>query len=134
VTNVILNIKLVKNENGITLNQSHYVEKLLSHVGFENNKISPTPYDATVKLRKNKGSGRHQLKYSQIIKSLIHLAGATRPNLSLAVSKLSRFTSNPEDDYWEALEKVLRYLRGTTLYGIHCSGYPFVLKVYSDSN
>ena len=27
---VILNIKLIKSENGITLMQSHYVEKLLS--------------------------------------------------------------------------------------------------------
>jgi hypothetical protein len=43
VANVILNIKLVKNEDGITLNQSHYVEKLMSRFGFENNKISPTP-------------------------------------------------------------------------------------------
>jgi hypothetical protein len=52
VANVILNIKLIKNEDEITLNQSQYAEKLLSHFGFENSKISPTPYDASVKLRK----------------------------------------------------------------------------------
>jgi hypothetical protein len=28
---VILNIKLIKYENGITLSQSHYVEKVLNH-------------------------------------------------------------------------------------------------------
>ena len=47
---VILNIKLIKGENGITLSQSHYVEKILSRFGYENSKPSPTPYDPSVIL------------------------------------------------------------------------------------
>ena len=47
---VILNIKLMKNENGITLSQSHYTEKVLSRFGFADCKVAPTPYDASVKL------------------------------------------------------------------------------------
>ena len=64
----------------------------------------------------------------------MYLAGATRPDISFAVSKLSRFTSNPGKDHWDALERVLRYLRGTIEYGIHYTGYPSVLEGYSDSN
>ena len=64
----------------------------------------------------------------------MYLSGATRPDISFDVSKLSRFTSNLGDDHWEALERVLRYLRGTTSYGIHYTGYPSVLEGYSDSN
>ena len=64
----------------------------------------------------------------------MYLAGVTRPDISYAVSKLSRFTSNPGDDHWKALEHVCRYLRGTSDYGIHYSGYPPVLEGYSDSN
>jgi hypothetical protein len=41
---VILNIKLNKNESGITLSQSHYVEKILSRFGFIDSKSSSTPY------------------------------------------------------------------------------------------
>jgi hypothetical protein len=62
------------------------------------------------------------------------LAGDMRPDISYAMSKLSRFTSNPGDDYWKALEQVLHYLRGTNSFGIHYSGYPSVLEGYSDSN
>jgi hypothetical protein len=51
---VILNIKLIKNESGITLSQSHYVEKIFSRFGFIDGKSSPTPYDPSVILRKNK--------------------------------------------------------------------------------
>jgi hypothetical protein len=39
---VILNIKLIKGENGITLMQSHYVEKVLSHFDYKDIKPSPT--------------------------------------------------------------------------------------------
>jgi hypothetical protein len=47
---VILNIKLIKEENGITLTQSHYVEKILSHFGYKDSKPSPTPYDPSFVL------------------------------------------------------------------------------------
>jgi hypothetical protein len=39
-----------------------------------------------------------------MIESLMYLASVTRHDISFAVSKLSRFTSNPGDDQWCALE------------------------------
>jgi len=45
---VILNIKLIKDESGITLLQSHYMEKVLSHFGYMDSKPSPTPYDLNI--------------------------------------------------------------------------------------
>jgi hypothetical protein len=131
---VILNIKLIKNESGITLSQSHYVEKIFSQFGFIDGKSSPTPYDPSVILCKNKNELINQLKYSQIIGSLMYLASATRPDISFAVSTLSRFTSNPSIDHWHVLERVMRYLCGTMNYGIHYSGHPAVLEGYSDAN
>ena len=135
VADVILNIKLLKDDNGgITLLQSHYVEKILSRFGYSDCNSSPTPYDPSVLLRKNRRTAKDQLRYSQIIGSLMYLASATRPDISFAVSKLSLFVSNPGDDHWHALERVLRYLKGTASYGIHYTGYPRVLEGYSDSN
>jgi len=74
------------------------------------------------------------LRYSQIIGSLMYLASATRPDISYAVSKLSRFVSNPGDDHWHALERVMRYLKATASYGLHYTGYPKVLEGFSDAN
>jgi hypothetical protein len=48
--NVILKIKLIKGENEITLTQSHYVENVLSHFSYKDNKPSPTPYDPNLIL------------------------------------------------------------------------------------
>jgi hypothetical protein len=61
---VILNIKLIKGEDGITLSQSHYVEKMLNHFGYKDSKSASTPYDPSLILRKNRRIGRDQLRYS----------------------------------------------------------------------
>ena len=131
----ILNIKLVKESNGgVILTQSHYVEKVLSRFGYSDYKPVSTSYDASIILKKNKRIMRDQLRYSKIIGSLMYLASATRPHISFAVSQLRWFVSNPGDDHWKALERVMRYLKGIIDYGIHYTGYPRVLEGYSDSN
>src|SRR5436190_3562878 len=87
---VILNIKLIKDESGITLLQSHYVEKVLGRFGYMDSKPSPTPYHLSVMVRKNKGFAKDQLKYSQIIGSLMYLASATTPNIAFATRSKRR--------------------------------------------
>ena len=64
----------------------------------------------------------------------MYLVSTIRPDISFAVSKISRFVSNPGDIHWVALERVLRYLKGTMSYGIHFTGYPRVLEDYCDAN
>jgi hypothetical protein len=85
-------------------------------------------------LKKNQRISRDQLRYSQIVGSLMYLARATRPDISFDVSKLSRFVSNPGDDNWRALERVLRYLKCTMSLGIHYTRYPTILEGYCDAN
>jgi hypothetical protein len=74
------------------------------------------------------------LRYSQIIGSLMYLASATRPDISFAVSKLSRFTSNLGDDHSRVPEQVIPYLASIMDYIIHYSIYPTVLEGYCDAN
>jgi hypothetical protein len=87
-----------------------------------------------VSFFKRERIGRDQLRYSQMIRSLMYLASVTRPDISFAVSKLSRFTINTGADHWCALERVIHYMVGTMDYGVHYSGYPIVLEGYSVAN
>jgi hypothetical protein len=64
----------------------------------------------------------------------MYLASVTRSGISFVMSKLSRFTSNPRDDHWRVLERVMHYLAGTMNYRIHYSGYHAVLEGYNDVN
>jgi hypothetical protein len=50
------------------------------------------------------------------------------------VCKLSRFVSNPGDEHWRAVERIMRYLKGTVNYGLHYTGQPSVLEGYCDAN
>ena len=50
---VILNIKLLREgDGGLTLLQTHYVEKVLSRFGFSDCAPAPTSYDRSMLLRK----------------------------------------------------------------------------------
>ena len=64
----------------------------------------------------------------------MYIMNCTRPDIAYAISKLSRYTSNPREDHWKALVWVLRYLKYTLNYGLHYTRYPAVLEGYSDAN
>jgi hypothetical protein len=68
------------------------MEKMLSNFGYKDNKLSPTPYDPSLILQKNRRTGRDQLRYSQIIGSIMYLSSATRPDISFYIIILNYFT------------------------------------------
>ncbi|KAL0288656.1 UNVERIFIED_CONTAM: Retrovirus-related Pol polyprotein from transposon TNT 1-94 [Sesamum angustifolium] len=132
---VILGIKLIRSTDGIAISQSHYVEKIIEKFGYQNSRIAKTPYDSSVALFKNEsGVSVAQLRYSQIIGSLQYLTNGTRPDISFSVSKLARYTSCPDKTHWGALDRVLRYLKGTVSLAIHYGRFPAVLEGYSDAS
>ena len=65
--------------------------------------------------------GRAQMElypYRQMIGKLMYLAICTRPDISQAVSELSRFNANPGVKHWESVVRVMRYLSGTAGMGL----------------
>ena len=64
----------------------------------------------------------------------MYLMNCTRPDITYAVSKLSRYTSNPSDQHWTALLRVLGYVLHTKEYALRYGQYPPVLEGYSDAN
>lgn len=57
-------------------------------------------------------------QYMELLGSLLYSATSTRPDISYAVSELSKFTINPGSEHWSALIRVLLYLKGTDNYGL----------------
>ena len=134
VADVILGIKISKTSDGLTLSQSHYIEKIFKK--FKQNDSSPmrTLVDVNLHLSKNNGKSLSQQEYAQAIGSLMYVMNYTRPDIAYAVSKLSRYTSDPGPDHWKAIVRVLRYLKYTQNYGLHYSKYPAILEGYCDAN
>ncbi|KAD5961709.1 hypothetical protein E3N88_13182 [Mikania micrantha] len=131
---VILGIRIKHENNGICITQSHYIEKISKKFNFQDCFSSSTPMDPNIKLLPNKGVAVSQLEYSRVIGSLMYAMISTRPDIAFAVGKLSRYTSNPSSNYWQALNRVLRYLKGTMNYGLNYTRFPSILEGYSDAS
>ena len=63
-----------------------------------------------IHLSKNKSESISLLEYSRVIGSLMYLMSYTRPDIAYAVSKLSRYTTNPRTNHWKRIVRVLKYL------------------------
>ena len=64
----------------------------------------------------------------------MYLMSCTRLDIAYVVSKLSSYTSNPGEKHWQAIIRVLKYLRYSHDYGLHYTRYHAVLEGYSDAN
>jgi hypothetical protein len=134
VADVILGIKIVRNNNSIALCQSHYIEKILTKYGYMNSSPACTPYDPNMKLTPNVGASVQQLKYASVVGSLMYAMNCTRPDIAYAMSKVCRYTNNPGHQHWNAVNRILRYLKHTLDYGIHYTDFPAIIEGYSDAS
>ncbi|CAL1362373.1 unnamed protein product [Linum trigynum] len=130
----MLGIQITRTTNGYSLNQTSYLEKILKKYNYFDCKPACTPYDASVKLFKNNGDSLRQSEYASIIGRLHYAADYTRPDIAYVVGLLGRFNSCPSREHWNAIERVMRYLKRTANLGIHYQRFHVVLKGYSDAD
>ncbi|KAA0064304.1 Retrovirus-related Pol polyprotein from transposon TNT 1-94 [Cucumis melo var. makuwa] len=129
---VVLGIKITRTENEISLDQSHYKKKILKKYNYFESKPACTPYDSSVKLFKNTGDNVNQSEYVSIIGSLRYIGDCTRSDIAYVIGLLCRFTSRPSLEHWNAIERVMKYLKKTQNLGLHYNKFPAVLEGYSD--
>lgn len=124
VANHILGMKIEYLKDGsMFLNQEHYVRSLVEEYGLEDGKTAGTPMQANIKLVKSSYEESEEFKkrrldYRSAIGSLNYLSQCTRPDITFTVGKISQFLENPNDTHWSAFKRVVRYLKGTSDYGI----------------
>ncbi|GKC69775.1 zinc finger, CCHC-type containing protein, partial [Tanacetum coccineum] len=146
VDDMLIKLRIKHESNGIAISQSHYIEKVLKKfnyfdctpnisviLGLMINQIQH-PMDTSEKLMPNNGQAVSQLEYSKVISCLMYSMTCTRPDIAFAVGKLSRYTSNPSTQYWQAIQRILKYLKKTINYSLTYAGYPSVLKGYTDAS
>lgn len=107
-------------KNTISLNQQHYILKVLER--FEMSECNPvsTPLDPNQILTTEMGpkddaeiQRMKKYPYQEAIGSLMYAAQLTLPDICYALSMLSKFNRNPGMPHWNAVKRVLRYLKGT---------------------
>jgi len=116
--NSYLGVDIHRQPTGIFINQKGYITKLLEKFNLQNCNPTNIPIDPKIHLQKEMGTGQADPElYRSLVGSLIYLTH-TRPDLSYAVSCVSRYMQAPENAHYQAAKKILRYLRGTMDYGL----------------
>ena len=134
-----LGMSVVQNreEKKTWMGQPAYTEKLLTRMGMSDCRPVKTPMEPGIHLVKAAEDDEvlDQQSYQSLIGSLMYLATCTRPDIAFAVGTLARFSSKPNQVHWKAAKRVLRYLRGTTNFGIVFRGDDLAEPMaYSDAD
>ncbi|XP_019430230.1 PREDICTED: uncharacterized protein LOC109337664 [Lupinus angustifolius] len=82
-------------------------------------KPSITPMATTCKLSKHDSKLFDNPTLFRFVVGALQYATITRPNLAYNVNKVCQFMSQPLEQHWVAFKRILRYLQGTTTFGIH---------------
>ena len=109
--------------------------EVLQRFGMEKSNSVHNPIVPGFKLVKDEGGVKvDKTYYKQIMGSLTYLA-ATRPDMMFMVSLISRYMENPTELHLQATKRVLRYLKGTTGFGIfYKKGGDDELVAYTDND
>ncbi|XP_062075014.1 uncharacterized mitochondrial protein AtMg00810-like [Humulus lupulus] len=114
-----LGIEMHRDDTGLYLNQSKHIKELLSRTEMQHLKSCSTPMTAGKVLSKIDGEPlSNPTTYRSIIRGLQYLTH-TRPDLSFTVNKLSQFLQAPTAAHWNAMKRVLKYLKGLMYHGLH---------------
>lgn len=131
-TNVILCIKIVRNQEGLTLSQSHYIEKMIKRFNHYDCVRASTLFDFSTKLTTNNGDSILQLEFSRLIGCLMYAMICAIHDVAFAIRKLSRYTSNLCHMHWHEIRRVLNYFKITINYSISYYRYPSSKRIYMD--
>jgi len=117
--------------------QAHYIENVLDRFAMTNCNTVKTPLPPNTILTSGTDeevAEASEIPYQSLIGFLQWLSNSTRPDISHAVSQLSRFNSKWTMTHWLMGKHVLRYLKGTSTLGITFGGKATPLQVYSDAD
>ncbi|GLC60440.1 hypothetical protein PLESTB_001612800 [Pleodorina starrii] len=110
-----MEIKRDREHKTLALSQKRMVSELVSSYGMEGAQPKPVPMaqgTVLVKASSEERLDRGRCPYSELVGSLLYIAGCTRPDISYAVGVLTRHMANPSMAHWKAAKEVVRYLAG----------------------
>jgi hypothetical protein len=118
----------------VSVEMKGYIDGLLQQTGTTGTALSPASgnlfnVDESASLEK----GMKDIFHTRIAK-LLYLAKRIRPDILLPVNYLCTRVSNPTEDDWTKLEKILKYLNGTKGYNLVLCCKDLALKGYVDAS
>ena len=130
-----LGLQIKKMENGTFISQTKYYKEVLKKFGMDTAKEASTPMGTSCYLDKDEsGIEVNETMFRGMIGFLLYLT-TSRPDIMLSVCVCDRFQANPKESYHTGVKRILKYLKGTTCFGLwYPSGGSPNLIGYSDAD
>jgi len=108
-----IGIKIDRTNGEICLSQSAYIKNLLRKFNMEEFSSVSTPLPCKLDYTALQSEESCDAPCRNLIGCVMYIMLCTRPDLSTSISILSRYTNKNNNELWQCLKRVLRYLKGT---------------------
>ncbi|KAL8123001.1 hypothetical protein AgCh_011103 [Apium graveolens] len=113
-----LGIEVLQNSDGIYICQRSYALEVIRRFNMEGSNSVRNPIVPGSKLSKDEAGVKvDETYFKQIVGCLMYIT-TTRPYLTFVVSLIARFMAKPTEMHYQVAKRVLKYLKGTTNFGI----------------
>ncbi|XP_022546231.1 uncharacterized mitochondrial protein AtMg00810-like [Brassica napus] len=108
-----LGITIKYNNAGLFLQQKTYAMEILQRANLSECNSCTTPADARGKLSDEGSSPMSDPKLYRSLAGALQYLTFTRPDIAFAVQQVCLFVHGPLDSHYNALKRILRYIKGT---------------------
>ncbi|PKI70974.1 hypothetical protein CRG98_008555 [Punica granatum] len=114
-----LGMEARRNSAGLYLTQSKYIHDILTRTSMLECKPISSPVNTGPRLSIRDGSSFEDPSlYRSVVGSLQYLS-LTRPDIAYSVNQVCQFLHCPTTTHWQAVKRILRYLKGTITHELH---------------
>ncbi|KAL9273222.1 Serine/threonine-protein kinase AFC2-like protein [Drosera capensis] len=130
-----LGIQVLRTRTGLFLSQEKYILDLLRQFGLHTLKSTRSPLASRISLSSTNGVLLSDpTEFRSLVGALQYLS-MTRPDIAYAVHLVSQFIQTPRMPHLLVVQRIYRYLQGTSSFGISLRPSDLSLLVaYSDAN
>lgn len=126
----------------IFLSQTALIDRVLATFKMTDSNAVSTPMEAGLILSRTpshpptpaEAAELLAFPYRKLVGLLMYIAIGTRPDIALAVQKLSQYLDGFTLDHWAAAKRVLRYLKGTRTLRLRLGGASIDIVGFTDAS
>ncbi|XP_021991657.1 uncharacterized mitochondrial protein AtMg00810-like [Helianthus annuus] len=130
-----LGISVSRNKNTMLLSQQSYATDIITRAGMQSCNSVATPVDTNAKLSTLSSDPFHDPTLYRSLAGALQYLTFTRPDITYAVQQICMHMHAPCVDHWNALKRIIRYIKGTSSFGLTLGPSPSTsLVAYTDAD